>query len=92
MLKYQRKQLYLFFTVNQIAYETLDQHGFKCYMSSNVSIYFSDIFELPEIAKSLPSINIWYDRGAYTALPEWLRVKYARMMKQVCIKKHKYCY
>ncbi|MCL4117909.1 UNVERIFIED_CONTAM: hypothetical protein GTU68_062933 [Idotea baltica] len=72
-----------FFTTNHIEYEVLDQEGCKCYKGRNVSIYVSDVFESPKIAQKLPNISIWYDRGAYIALPELLRSKYAETMKSV---------
>lgn len=75
-----------FFITNHIEYEVLDQEGYKCYKGRNVSIYVADVFELPKIAQKLPNITIWYDRGAYIALPKLLRSRYAEMMKRVTTK------
>lgn len=85
MLRF-RKRLLNLFTTNYIEYEILDQEGCKCYKGGNVSIYVSDVFESPKIAQKLPNITIWYDRGAYIALPKLLRSKYAEMMKSVITK------
>ncbi|ASG67070.1 thiopurine S-methyltransferase [Francisella halioticida] len=73
-----------FFAENHIKYEIVDKNGYRYYKGDNVVIYVSDIFNLSEIVKNIPTFDIWYDRGAYIALPKELRAKYAKMMLEVC--------
>ncbi|MDE5018711.1 thiopurine S-methyltransferase, partial [Francisella tularensis subsp. holarctica] len=47
-------------------------------------IYVADIFNLPKISNNLPVFDIWYDIGAYIALPNDLRTNYAKMMLEEC--------
>ncbi|MED7819126.1 MULTISPECIES: thiopurine S-methyltransferase [unclassified Francisella] len=81
------KAVISFFTQNHIEYEVIEEDGYKYYKGDSVVIYVSDIFNLPKIAKNLPEFDIWYDRGAYIALPSELRAKYAKMMLEVCSEK-----
>ena len=78
------KAVISFFTENRIKYEVIEENGYKYYKGEDVVIYVSDIFNLPGIVKSIPTFDIWYDRGAYIALPKDLRAKYAKMMLEVC--------
>ncbi|AIT09544.1 thiopurine S-methyltransferase [Candidatus Francisella endociliophora] len=78
------KAVLSFFKQNNIKYETIEENGYKYYKGKDVVIYVSDIFNLPKIAKNLPTFDIWYDRGAYIALPHDIRAKYAKMMLEVC--------
>ncbi|WP_150467787.1 thiopurine S-methyltransferase [Francisella sp. SYW-9] len=78
------KAVISFFTENRIKYEVIEEKDYKYYKGEDVVIYVSDIFNLPEILKNLPSFDIWYDRGAYIALPPELRERYAKMMQETC--------
>ncbi|MBK2256962.1 thiopurine S-methyltransferase [Francisella philomiragia] len=78
------KAVLSFFSQNNIKYEIIEESDYKCYKGNDIEIYVTDIFNLPKIAKNLPDFGIWYDRGAYIALPEDIRARYAKMMLQVC--------
>ncbi|MBK2092728.1 thiopurine S-methyltransferase [Francisella philomiragia] len=78
------KAVLSFFSQNNIKYEIIEESDYKCYKGNDIEIYVTDIFNLPKIAKNLPDFDIWYDRGAYIALPEDIRARYAKMMLQVC--------
>ncbi|MBK2266973.1 thiopurine S-methyltransferase [Francisella philomiragia] len=78
------KAVLSFFSQNNIKYEIIEESDNKCYKGNDIEIYVTDIFDLPKIAKNLPDFDIWYDRGAYIALPEDIRARYAKMMLQVC--------
>ncbi len=78
------KAVLSFFSQNNIKYEIIEESDYKCYKGNDIEIYVTDIFNLPKIAKNLPDFDIWYDRGAYIALPEDIRAIYAKMMLQVC--------
>lgn len=78
------KAVLSFFSQNNIKYEIIEESDYKCYKGNDIEIYVADIFNLPKIAKNLPAFDIWYDRGAYVALPEDIRTKYSKMMLQVC--------
>ena len=77
------KAVLLFFDQNNTKYEVIHGDDYKLYKGDNIEIYVADIFNLSKIA-NLPTFDIWYDRGAYIALPNNLRDKYAKMMLQVC--------
>ncbi|AJI75392.1 thiopurine S-methyltransferase family protein [Francisella philomiragia subsp. philomiragia ATCC 25015] len=78
------KAVLSFFSQNNIKYEIIEESDYKCYKGNDIEIYVADIFNLPKIAKNLPAFDIWYDRGAYVALPEDIRTKYSKMMLEVC--------
>ena len=78
------KAVLSFFSQNNIKYEIIEESDYKCYKGNDIEIYVTDIFNLPKIAKNLPDFDIWYDRGAYIALPEDIRARYAKMLLQVC--------
>jgi thiopurine S-methyltransferase len=78
------KAAILFFKSHQLQYSVIQGDKYKCYQGDNVSIYVADVFDLPSLIKDMPLFDIWYDRGAYIALPDNLRYKYAKMMVEVC--------
>lgn len=77
------KAVLSFFSQNNIKHDVIQGDDYKLYKGNNIEIYVADIFNLPKIANLL-TFDIWYDRGAYIALPNNLRAKYAKMMLQVC--------
>ncbi|ABI82090.1 thiopurine S-methyltransferase [Francisella tularensis] len=78
------KAVLSFFSQNTINYEVIHGNDYKLYKGDDIEIYVADIFNLPKIANNLPVFDIWYDRGAYIALPNDLRTNYAKMMLEVC--------
>ncbi|GMN89862.1 thiopurine S-methyltransferase [Francisella sciaenopsi] len=80
------KAVLAFFSQNNIKYKITEESDYKCYKGNDIEIYVTDIFNLPKIIKNLLTFDIWYDRGAYIALPEDIRTRYAKMMLQVCSK------
>jgi thiopurine S-methyltransferase len=67
-----------FFNENQIKYEVFQSDSFKCYQSTQITLFNGDFFNFK--SSNLGKIGAVYDRAALIALPSDLRVQYARHM------------
>lgn len=78
--------------VSQVAIEQLFQElgvepiikecgKFRCFSAKNIEIYIGDVFDLSR--ELIGKIDAIYDRAALVALPEDLRVKYTRHLREI---------
>jgi len=70
-----------FFTENNLPFSVLEKAPFTIFKSENIEIWCGDIFQLPmEICANLTAI---YDRAALIALPEEIRIRYVKFIKEL---------
>lgn len=70
-----------FFDENKLTYEIFSQGALTGYRHQNITIFCGDFFNVSRAA--LPSIDAVYDRAALIALPEDLRIRYAKHLTEL---------
>ena len=71
----------IFFTHNEIKFDTKQIRTFKIFVGAGIELYCGDFFELT--AQDLKKVNLVYDRAALIALPIDMRREYVTHLANI---------